>query len=92
VQFIHHDLGYQPAGAVVVVTLSGTEANVQLLDETNFRSYERGDTHHYYGGHFRQSPVRLTIPSNGHWHVAVDLGGFGGQVNSSARVPSPSKV
>lgn len=90
--FNHHALGFQPAGTVVTVTLSGTEANVQLVDELNFRAYKAGQGHRFYGGHARRSPIVLTIPTDGSWHVVVDLGGFGGQVRSSIRINRPTRT
>lgn len=85
-QFIHHDLGYHDAGDMVVITLSGSAANVRLMDSSNFSDYRNGRRHRYHGGLARQSPVRLQIPSGGHWHVVVDMQGLRGTVRSSARV------
>ena len=86
--FVHHDLGSLSGGEIVEVTLSGTEANVCLMDDSNFRSYRAGQSFRHFGGHYKRSPVRLQVPGAGHWHVAVDLGGFEGSVSSSARVLS----
>ncbi len=80
--YTHYDLGQLSAGTVVVIGLRGTEANVQLLDGSNFASYQAGRSFRYTGGHYRQSPVRLQVPHTGHWHVAVDLGGMAGNVES----------
>jgi hypothetical protein len=85
-QYVEHDLGHQSAGAIVEVTLRGTEANVQLVDTTNRTAYKQGRQFRYYGGHYKRSPVRITVPHAGHWYVMVDLGGYGGRVSSSARV------
>lgn len=85
-QFVHHDLGYLNGGEIVEITLSGTEANVQLMDSSNFSSYKSGRQYRYVGGHTKSSPVRLQIPRSGHWHVAVDLGGYSGRISSSARL------
>jgi len=84
--FQHYDIGRLNGGETVEVTLSGTEANVKLLDDGNFRSYERGQAHRYFGGHYKRTPVLLRVPTTGHWHVAVDLGGFAGTVNTGVRV------
>ena len=84
-QFVHNDLGWLQAGQVVEVTL-GTAANVRLMDAANFSSYRGGHQHRYYGGHARQSPVQLQVPNSGHWHVAIDLGGYAGTIRSSVRV------
>ena len=89
-QFIHHDLGQRSGGEIVEIRLSGSGANVRLMDSSNFSSYRAGRSHRYYGGLAACSPVRLAIPHSGHWHVTVDLGGLRGSVRSSARVlPGP---
>lgn len=85
-KFLHHDLGQVAAGSVVVVALSGTEANVLLLDDLNLGRYRGGRRYQYYGGHFTASPVRLPIPSTGRWNLVVDLGGYVGSVNASVQV------
>ena len=88
-KFIHSDLGIISGGSTAVARLSGTEANVKLLDDANFARYKRGDQHTYYGGHYKQSPVHIPVPSTGRWNVAVDLGGYGGQINASISVIEP---
>ncbi len=57
--FVHHDLGSLSGGEIVEVTLSGTEANVCLMDDSNFRSYRAGQSFRHFGGHYKRSPVRL---------------------------------
>lgn len=85
-KFAHYNLGYQSRGIAVEVTLSGSAANVRLLDNSNFQNYKRGQRHRYYGGLAKRSPVRLVVPHSGHWHVTVDLQGLRGQVRSSIRI------
>ena len=87
-EYMHFDLGPQRQGSVVEVELSGTEANVQLVDSTNFQNYKNGRQFTYFGGHYKASPVRLTIPHAGNWYVTVDLGGFVGQIEAAVRVIS----
>jgi hypothetical protein len=84
-QFIHNDLGNLSGGEVVEVSLS-SQANVRLMDSNNFASYRNGGQHRCFGGHAKQSPIRLRVPNAGHWHVAVDLGGAGGSVRVGVRV------
>jgi hypothetical protein len=84
--FIHHDLGSRQRGDVVEVVLSGSAANVRLLDTPNFQRYRRGERHRMYGGRATRSPVRLEIPQSGRWHVAVDMQGLRGSTNASFRV------
>lgn len=86
-QFVHHDLGSLSGGEIVEITLRGNAANVQLMDSSNFSTYKRGrGGHRYLGGHATKSPVRLQVPRSGHWHVAVDLGGYSGRISSSAKI------
>jgi hypothetical protein len=81
--YLHYDLHLSP-GDVVEVTLD-KQANVRLLDDTNFSNYERGMRHTYHGGLAKQSPVRLSAPGAGHWHLVIDLGGYAGSVRASVQ-------
>ena len=85
-KFQQYNLGHQTRGTVVEVTLSGSAANVRLLDSTNFQSYRSGRRHQYIGGLITKSPAQLTIPRTGSWHVTVDMRGLRGQTRSSIRV------
>lgn len=70
---------------MVEVTLT-SGANVRLLDSANFSKYKRGEGHRYIGGLARTSPVRLTIPTSGHWHAVVDMQGLRGSTRAGFRV------
>lgn len=88
-QFIHTDLGQRKKGEIVEVTLT-SGANVRLMDSSNFSNYKNRRQHRYYGGLATKSPVRLVIPSSGHWHVAVDMQGLRGSTSASVRIaPGP---
>ncbi len=88
--FRHYNLGYRKAGEIVQVNLSGNAANVRLMDSLNFQKYRSGRRHQCYGGQARKSPVRIPIPRSGHWHVAIDLGGYAGRARASVTVlPAP---
>lgn len=87
-QFQQYDLGNLKKGQIVEVTLSGNAANVRLMDSSNFQNYKNGRQHKYYGGYVTRSPYRVTVPSNGHWYVAIDLGGYSGRISSSVNVLS----
>src|SRR5690606_29877506 len=84
--FTHYNLGHVERGSVVVVTLSGSAANVRLMDGSNFNSYKAGRRHSYVGGLAKRSPVRLPVPRSGTWHVAIDMQGFRGSVRSGVQV------
>ena len=83
--FLHNDLGHLDGHEAVEVTLTKA-ANVKLMDSANFAAYRRGGRHEYFGGHITRSPCRLAVPHSGHWHVAIDLGGYGGSVRAGVRV------
>lgn len=84
--FTHYNLGRKEKGQIVEITLSGSAANVRLMDNSNFQNYRNGRQHRYFGGLAKQSPVRLSIPSTGNWHVTVDMQGLRGTVRSSIRM------
>lgn len=84
-QFLHNDLGHLDGDEVVEVTLD-TAANVKLMDSSNFSSYRSGRRHEYFGGYVTRSPYRVAVPRSGHWHVAIDLGGYAGSVRAGIRV------
>ncbi len=85
-QFNYWDLGQQPSGAIVQITLSGNAANVRLFDSSNFRSLKAGRRATGYGGHATRSPIRLQIPRSGHWYVVIDYGGFAGRGRAGVQV------
>ncbi len=83
-KFLHWEMDAGPEN-VIQVELS-RQANVLLLDDTNFSAYRHGRQYRYHGGHAKQTPVTLAPPRNGHWHVVVDLGGYAGHVEASVVV------
>jgi hypothetical protein len=82
--FVHIDLGRCDKGDIAEVNLSGG-ANVRLMDNSDFSAYRNRRRHRYIGGLAQSTPVRLAIPSSGHWHVAVDMQGLRGSVRASGR-------
>lgn len=87
-QHLYFDLKQQKKGAVAVVTLD-KQANVRLMTANNYRALKAGRRFSFHGGRATKSPVRLQIPSNGHWFVVVDIGGLAGQVRASVAVQPP---
>ena len=82
--FLHWEIDAGPEN-LVEVTLDN-QANVLLLDNSNFQKYSQQEKYNYFGGLAKKSPVKLKPPSKGHWHVVVDLGGYGGTVRASTTV------
>lgn len=87
--FRYYDLGRLKRGATVVVQLRGNAANVRLMDSSNYSNYKSGRRHRYVGGLAKSSPIRLSVPSDGHWYLTIDLIGLGGSVRSSVSIESP---
>ena len=82
--FLHSDFNVT-AGDEILVTLDA-QANVMLLDDVSFSAYRHGRTYKYYGGWATRSPVRLSPPHGGYWHVVIDLGGRSGRVRAGIRL------
>lgn len=72
-------------GDVVEVTLD-SQANVLLLDSTNYMAYQTGKSYSYFGGYAEKSPVKLIVPRDGKWHIVVNLGGYAGRVKAGVRL------
>ena len=70
---------------VIEVELS-SQANVRIMDSSNYHSFRAGRAHRYHGGLAKKSPVVLSPPNSGHWYVVVDLGGHSGKVRASVSV------
>lgn len=72
-------------GNTVQVTLD-KQANVRLMDYSNFQKYQKGQEHRYYGGLAKVSPTRISVPYQGHWYLVIDLGGYPGTVRATVQV------
>jgi hypothetical protein len=82
--YLHWDYSRLSRGATVTVAMTGVESDVMLLSTTNYARFQRGDRYEYYGGHYKRSPVQLTVPSTGAWHVVVVP--IGGRVEASVAI------
>jgi hypothetical protein len=89
-EHLRYDLGNLKKGSAVVVTLKN-QANVQLMTRTEYNNYKAGRRYRYHGGRVTRSPSRIAVPSNGHWVVAIDLGGYAGRISASVTVQPPPR-
>jgi hypothetical protein len=87
-EHVYVDLGQLPRGAVVEFHLSGSAANVWLMDSSTYSRYKRGNQVRAQGGHTRQTPVRMRTDRAAHWYAVADLGGYPGRLGLTARVLS----
>jgi hypothetical protein len=84
-RFTHYDLKAQRAGAMIEVSLNAVN-NVRLMTAANFQRFTELLDFKYVGGVARKSPIRLTIPEAGHWHLIVDMEGHHGLSESSVKL------
>lgn len=89
-EHLYKDLGNIGKGSTVVVTLRH-QANVQVMTRSEYNNYKAGRRFRYLGGRVTKSPFRVTIPSNGHWVLAVDLGGHRGRIAASVADQPPPR-
>jgi hypothetical protein len=94
-EHLKFDLGTLKKGSTVVVTLK-SQANVLLMDASNYSNYStyasaRSARYRYFGGRATRSPFRIGVPANGHWFVALDLGGYSGRIDASVAVERPPR-
>lgn len=89
-EHLRYDLGSIKRGSTVVVTLKN-QANVQLMTTSEYANYKAGRRFRYHGGRVTRSPFRIAVPSNGHWVVAIDLGGRAGNIRASVAVDPPPR-
>ncbi len=82
--FFHYEVSAGPASVIEVEV--DKRANVLLMDRSNFNAYRARRSYRYFGGQALRSPVRLTPPHTGNWHVVIDLGGASGRLNTACRV------
>jgi len=82
--YIHKELTLTPNDCVSV-TLD-KQANVLLLDSSNYQNYRNRRKYTYYGGLATQTPYNLSAPRTGTWHLIIDTGGRGGSVRYSINV------
>jgi hypothetical protein len=68
------------------VYLTGSTANVLVMDDENFQKLQVGQAYRYYGGHYTLSLAVTNPPNPGRWNVVVNLGGLPGTVNTVVQV------
>lgn len=89
-EHLRFDLGNLKTGSTAVVTLKN-QANVQLMSQSEYSNYSAGRRFQYHGGRVTRSPFRIPVPSDGHWVVAIDLGGYAGHISASVAVEQPPR-
>jgi hypothetical protein len=83
-KYLHYEFNIGSEDAIKV-TLD-KQANVLLLDSSNYSNYKNGTSYKYYGGLAKVSPTKLSPPYGGHWHLVIDLEGYTGSVTASVNI------
>ena len=87
--FLKFDVGKLDTGRTVQVTLSGSVANVRLINNTNMYNYEHGREYSSIGGLVKKAMIDIPIPKYDHWFVVIDMKGIkgtDGKIDASVRV------
>lgn len=79
-----HDRKYLDDGDVVIVNCNH-QCNVLVMSDQDLHNYRSSDNYYYYGGHYRQLPARIRVPSTGWWNTVLDLGGGEATIRHSIR-------
>jgi hypothetical protein len=83
-QYLYKDY-HLDAGDIVHVAID-TQANVIVLDESNYQNYRSGRSFKHLGGFYKTSPINIVVPSTGHWYVVIDLGGGSATIRYSINI------
>jgi hypothetical protein len=78
-------------GDLIRVHLSGSAANVLVMDDLNYAGYQQGKTYNYYGGHYTRTPVIIKPGVYGQLNIVINLGGFAGSVRAVVQIVHPRR-
>ncbi len=70
----------------LVEVMSDIQANVILMDDSDYSNYKAGRSYQYYGGFYTHFPRRIAAPRSGYWNVILDLAGGTATVRHSLRL------
>lgn len=70
---------------VIEVNLS-SQANVLLMDDSNYSEYRKKRDFEYIGGFVKATPFRIRPPNNGHWHVVIEGSNQDKKLRAAVRV------
>ena len=80
-----HSREFLNAGDTVILDCD-TQCNFMVMSDSDFSSYRRGASHHYYGGFRTHFPTSIPVPHAGHWNIVIDLGGGRANIRYGLRV------
>lgn len=80
-----HKRDFIQRGRTVSVELDN-QANVKLMDDSNYRNYRNGRRYKYFGGLAERTPFNIEVPQDGMWNIVIDLGGYSGSIRHSIEI------
>ena len=80
-----HQRTHLNSGDTLVVDCSH-QCNVHVMSDMEYRKYKSGGSFRSLGGGAKRFPVRITVPTSGHWNVTLDLGGRAATIKHSIQV------
>jgi len=81
---LHYEFNLNASDSVKVSLAK--QANIRLMDSTNYQYYKSGRAHQFYGGLAKTSPFIVNPPHAGKWHIAIDLGGYSGRISATVNI------
>ncbi len=84
VKHLHYEFNLRST-EIVKVALD-QQAYVRLMDNDNYINYKSGLQYRFYGGLAEISPYEISPPSGGHWHLAIDLGVYEGDIEAKVKI------
>ncbi len=66
------DVPYADSNGTLSVTVELEHAaDVFLVDSVNYNRFKSGKDFKYFGGHYKKSPVTITVSGSGRWYLIV---------------------
>lgn len=75
---------YQAKKKEIIQVRTDGRTKVKFLTARDFKQYQRGKTHRYYGGTFDAGEVKFVCPFDSVWHAVVEQGTYSEPINISA--------
>lgn len=66
-----YNLGYLSTDDIVKIDLTA-QADVLLMDDTNYNWYTKGGRCDYYGGTQVETPGFISVPHSANWYIVVN--------------------
>jgi hypothetical protein len=76
---------YQAKKKEIIQVSIDTTTKVKFLTAHDFKLYQKGKTHRYYGGTFEPGDVKFVCPFDSVWHAVVERGSYRSPIDITAK-------